>query len=350
MITLRHTVLGIEDGGTGIRSLHLCLAAALFWGELHRLPVLRRAAYLFLVAVVAVVMNSIRSVSLAMLAEHGERDLFDRYHQLAGSIAQILTLTLVLCVVLKCRDGVARKPRPASRDFCWPQMPPVQLHGWLFGGLAVVLLMMEGARVVWFSRGSVPAKIDEWTFQSPTDELVYRTVPFPKRWARQMGADFTHSIEWRGPEESHRVAHYIQWSSENPAALTVRGHQPEICLEGAGFELQGGPLFQNFRVGESNYEFRRYQFVRQGTDVIVYFGVWSSDGRKGALREGSSVYRRERLMRAWRGEGNQGRRLIEVGFWDTSLEAADREMAAFVRRTIHPAHRQPSNGATYATR
>ncbi|NCF84781.1 MAG: hypothetical protein GWQ08_04530 [Verrucomicrobiaceae bacterium] len=97
----------------------------MFWGELHRLPVLGRAAYLFLAAVVAVVMNSIRSVSLAMLAEHGGRDLFDRHHQLAGSIAQILTLTLVLCVVLKWRDGVARKPRPASREFCWPQMPLV---------------------------------------------------------------------------------------------------------------------------------------------------------------------------------------------------------------------------------
>jgi hypothetical protein len=165
-----------------------------------------------------------------------------------------------------------------------------------------------------------------------------------------MGADYTLSTEWRGPEESHRVAHYIKWSSDNPAALTVRGHQPEICLAGAGFELRGAPLLRRFRIGESDYLFRRYLFDRQGTDVVVYFGVWSSDGRTEVLREDSSIYRSDRLMRAWRGEGNQGRRLIEVGFWDTTLDAADLEMAAFVRRTVQPAGRSSTKGATYAAR
>ena len=55
-------------------------------------------------------------------------------------------------------------------------------------------------------------------------------------------------------------------------------------------------------------------------------------------------------MRAWRGEGNQGRRLIEVGFWDATLDAADLEMAAFVRRTVQPVERSSMKGATYATR
>ena len=138
--------------------------------------------------------------------------------------------------------------------------------------------------------------------------------------------------------------------ANNPAAITIRGHQPEICLAGAGFELQGQPVLRHFKVGGIEYPFRRYQFKRQGKDVVVYFGVWSSDGSTGALQDRSDIYRTERVLRAWRGEGNRGRRLIEVGFWDASLSEAEREMSAFVRRTMLPAMRQSLKESSYAIR
>ena len=165
-----------------------------------------------------------------------------------------------------------------------------------------------------------------------------------------MGADYTHSTEWSGPEGKHRVAHYIQWTSDNPAAMTVRGHQPEICLAGAGFELEGEPVLRTFQVGGLDYVFRRHEFVRQGVGVVVYFGVWSGDGRHGALQDDATIVRRERLMRAWQREGNQGRRLIEVGFWGASPEVAEQEMAVFIRRTMRPIVHESSKESTYAVR
>ena len=89
-------------------------------------------------------------------------------------------------------------------------------------------------------------------------------------------------------------------------------------------------------IDEFELAFRRYQFTRQDRDVIIYFGVWTADGAKDALHDSDSIYRRERLAKAWVGQGNLGRRVMELGFWDTSIEDGDLEMEALLHQIIVP--------------
>ena len=342
LIALKHTVLGIEDGCTGIRSLHLCLAAVLFWSELHRLRFLGRFILVAAAACWAVSVNVLRSVALAVLAEHGGAEAFDQWHQLVGFAAQAVTLVtsgLALMWVLKSLGNRPQRRRHVAKRYVpgFARGGVVRLHGAVFFALACFLLVAELGRAAWFGRRVPEIPSSAWSFYVPQVIKGFREVPFPEERFEGMGPDVAFSGEWKDEWERVRLLHFLFWSDENPKARSAGGHLPEGCLPPLGFELKESPEYLRYTIGDAELAFRRYQFVKGGEDVIIYHGVWTAAGVNVSLSRYSLGDRRERLAKAWRGHDvNLGCRIMEVGFWSSSVEEADKEMEAFLHATLVP--------------
>ncbi|MGY8690255.1 MAG: hypothetical protein ACKVHP_21280 [Verrucomicrobiales bacterium] len=63
------------------------------------------------------------------------------------------------------------------------------------------------------------------------------------------------------------------------------------------------------------------------------------------MHDSASIYRKERLSKAWRGQGNLGRRVMELVFWDTSIEDGDLEMEALLHQIIVPKEKRTPTSA-----
>jgi exosortase/archaeosortase family protein len=220
LIALKHTVLGIEDGCTGIRSLHLCLAAALFWGELHRLNLRTRTCLVLGAACWAVGVNVIRSVSLARLAETGGPEKFHRYHEAVGLTAQALTLYLIaLALDLLLRPKEISSPPELSRIAHFlsklPGGKPVRVPSWIFSCLVISVIVVEGGRMAWFKWHAAEARKTLWSFHTPRTIDDLREVAFPRKWGKSLSPDDIFSAEWK--EDDHtRALYYLFWSSKPP--------------------------------------------------------------------------------------------------------------------------------------
>lgn len=343
LITLRHTVLGVEDGCTGIRSLHLCLAAGLFWGELHRLSLGRRFLLLFLAAGCALVLNILRSVFLALISEWGGVATFDEWHELAGFATQVTALALGgLALWLVCRSGV-RAPTHGEPQETLELLDPIAApddrmiarRTWVIALLALLFVGLEMGRKAWYHSAPLAEDSPLWSFHAPRQLPDFRRVSVPRSWNRTLGANDSLSGEWRCEEGRTRALHFFHWDEDNQAGHFVHGHNPEVCLSGAGFQLKQNLGSQVFWIDGHRIAFHGYRFSHRGREFTVFHGVWDAMGRNCVDPRTGISHRRQRLQKAWEGEAFRGRRVIEIGFWDTDMVTVRHEMNDFLQETVN---------------
>ena len=330
LIVLHNVLLGIEDGCTGIRSLHLCLAIALFWGELHQMRIVERTLLIAASLALAVVANLVRTVSLGVLADRGGEVVFESYHDLIGTLSQIVAVALCWVILLRFlhRSSTRRdRSRRADHSGAIRLKPPVSLAslarvpGWAFCVVAGYFLFAEVARTAWFDLRNVRVAPIEWSFRPPEANngvRGLRKVALPPEWKHELAADASYSAEWDGAMGNKRALHYFRWRQGNPDSLFIDGHKPEVCLAGAGFEVVGTSRAVEFVVNGVALQMESYRFTRGATSIVIYHGIWDEGTYTQDLSASRSAgaLRTVRLERAWRGERIPGRRILEVGFWD----------------------------------
>jgi exosortase len=109
-LTLGNEVVEVTDGCSGIRSLQSLVMAALFFGELMLLPLIRRLALLLVAAGCAVVVNTGRAWMLANTQFAKGKEAADAAHDLIGHVAFAVSaaMLLVAALVLHRRRGPRR--------------------------------------------------------------------------------------------------------------------------------------------------------------------------------------------------------------------------------------------------
>ena len=331
MIQLAGAQLGVEDGCSGIRSLHLFLALTLFWGELYRLSIRHR---LYLVAcgiLLTLLTNLTRTLVLAGLAATGGSTRFDRWHDLVGNVTQLVAVALC-CIGLNwflSRKPSRRSPRPqisaSSRRFLSDRRGTT-----LFAGAFAWLLIASIGTAAWFNFRPQAVSTDlAWDLNWPPPMYDCRVESLPDTWEKMMSPDEAFSGSWRNQDGRRRVLYFFRWEPGNHAARLGAAHNPELCLSGGGgYSLKGK---QDITVQFAGREraFSRYQFDFRGRELFIFQGVWE-DSKYAHYAEYTPDQigsRTQRLRRAWHGLPHPGQRLLEIVLWDTSnAQQAEQEL------------------------
>ena len=336
IISMANAVLGIEEGCTGIRSLHLCLAVALFWGEWFRLPLKGRASLVGLAFIVAIVVNVARTVSLALIAHRSGTEALDQWHDVAGILAQVIVVGI--CWIL---TGwlIARRQRwsrsrflnekSAANSEAAPVVAGIRLRGIAFCLATVWILGSEAGARFWFSRtpGDQMESVQPWRWSIPPAIEGLRPMRLPTQSKTLLAADEAFAGTWsENTRNRPRYIYGFHWLEWRPAALFATHHRPEDCLPGSGFELIGPPQRVSFNTNSARpFEINRYSFQSSdGVPLTVFHGIYADD--KFTEGHAGGLTRQRRLQRAMHGEGFPETRLLEVIFWDTSTDEASAEM------------------------
>ena len=321
VIQLANAQLGIEDGCSGIRSLHLFLALTLFWGELYRLSIRHRLLLVALGLLLTLVTNLGRTLVLATLATTGGSARFDQWHNLVGTVAQLAAVA-ACCVAL---NWVLTRKRPRQRRHqqaaSMRRFRSDRRGTVVFASASLWLIIASIGTAAWFKiRPQTIATDPSWSLRWPPPLYDCRVESIPGNWAKMMSPDESFSGSWRNQDGRRRVVYYFRWEPGNRAARLGSTHNPELCLSaGTGYTLKG---IQSVKVEFAGREraFSRYRFEFRGRDVFIFQGVWEdSIFADHPQRTPDQIgTRAERLRRAWHGLPHPGQRMLEIVLWDTS--------------------------------
>jgi exosortase len=325
LILIPSGVLGIEEACSGIRSLQSGLMVALFFGELFRLRILRRA-YLLAIAVMAALLGNIfRSSLLAVVASSQGIRAVGAWHDPAGLMALMITVGMVFAVAF-CWRGPAR--RSAIHNGESAPFGHRDVSGTLLSVSLVILIFLPGASLateLWFrshERRDLP--VLEWNLRSRHGEAGVTDVPIPPRTQRMLFFPQGFSEHWTLPEGDQGQVFYFRWPAGRTAAQALSMHNPEVCLSSIGMKLRRPLLPVTYVSSAVRLPFRAYLFEQQGRPVFVFHALLEDGGGDGIASESLDDTPSGRLQSVRAGRRNLGERMIEVAFWNLPDEVSAR--------------------------
>jgi hypothetical protein len=127
-----------------------------------------------------------------------------------------------------------------------------------------------------------------------------------------MRYDTMKNTSWQ--DQAGNVWSFMQlyWTQENKNSFIGRGHTPDICFKGAGWQLCGEPEPIRISINGLDLQFRRYLFEVDGKTAYVFLTFWDerSPGGRQDLPVAYSV--RKRLLAAVQARRNQGLKKLEI--------------------------------------
>ena len=288
--------LGVEEACSGLRSLQASVMAAWFLGEWMRLTRFKRLVLIVVGVGLAVVLNTVRVVTLIVLATGGTSEEFFQVGHDEGS--RILAVMLFAILV-----GIAWKSATAEGD-CGEQRrtnaKPIREWG---GRSAFVFALALGTSIVvsnyWFSDGCQDGSDVEF----PSD-LIGRSVPIPSEIRAQLRYSQGQHVVWYSESERARIDVFrLRWDAERISSFAGI-HRPDVCLPAAGV-----PLEKEGDVFFTDYSFQCWR--GKETPLWVFYTCWDN-GKLNRAWETSPGSLSDRLHRAWKGERIDSRDSIQI--------------------------------------
>ncbi|MCP5117376.1 MAG: hypothetical protein GY953_41660, partial [bacterium] len=287
--------------------------------------------------ILTLITNLGRTLVLAGLATTGGSARFDRWHNLVGTVAQLVAVALC-CIALNYFLN-RKRPRSRRRAPVAPRRFRSDRRGTAaFASASLWLLVASFATAAWFKvRPEAVATDQAWDLHWPPPFYDCRIESLPGSWEKMMSPDHTFSGSWRNQDGRRRVLYFFRWDPGNHAARLGTTHNPELCLStGSGYQLKGK---QDITVEFAGREraFSRYRFEFRGSELFIFQGVWedSQFANNPEHTPDQIGSRKERLRRAWHGLPHPGQRMLEIVFWDTrDADAAAEELKNSLKSLI----------------
>ena len=332
LIRINGGLVGVNEACSGVRSLQTSLMIGLLFGELKRLPLVRRALLVAGAVAIALLANCLRALFLVWLATGRQVEAVTRWHDIAGySIVLIVFVGTMLLASLLARKGQSRKAK--VEDELSERGPDIRflLPTSYFLLLLIWLVAVEIGVEFWYrahERNLIAEKT--WSVQFPAnapgfheteiDEGVRRTLRFDH--GRQ--AWWTVSAKPEGSESTSARAYafFFRWNARGSSVVRARAHRPDICLPSVGWTLAADDGTRNYQVGNVSVPFRCNVFQRQGTSAVAYtYFCLQEDQRRpnedrpdlrvtGGAQPDWSLRERTRVVRE--GVRNLGQQVLEI--------------------------------------
>ncbi|MEY2906244.1 MAG: hypothetical protein RLZZ408_715 [Verrucomicrobiota bacterium] len=332
LIILPVGVLGIEEACSGIRSLQSGLMVALFFGEVFRLHPARRVMLLAVALFAALAGNVLRSSLLAVVASRQGIDAVSVWHDPAGLIVLVITVSAVIACALRWKrkasfppgmDDVGTLPaktpiQPVAGDLWKPSMPI------LFSVFSVMLGSMVLTEV-WFRIHDLPSDSGwEWEISRRFGVPGVTEVPIAPGTLHMMFYPEGFSERWTGSSREKAQSFILSWPPGRTALQSVRMHSPEVCLSNIGMRMEGTLADAEFGSPAGMIRLHGWLFSQHGRPVYVFHAIMEQGS---ASPESESVDQslKGRMRNVMLGKRNRGQRMVEVAFWNLSSEAAARD-------------------------
>jgi exosortase/archaeosortase family protein len=330
VIAVASGFVGIAEACSGLRSLQAVWMEAWFLGEFFRLNWPRRLGLVAVSLGVATASNLSRTIFLTWEAAAHGLAASDRWHDAAGVVELVVTLSLVAVAALwigrKKLRGQVEKVFLARPGNIFNLTPSV--CGWAWLTLAGALLAEAGTQAWYFAHEGEARTLVHWTLHAPGPD--WETVPLPPRVAEVLQYSEAEGLTSRDPLTGSSVlAFLVSWRGDAANGESPEWHDPSICLPGSGAKLAAVLGEFTIPIEGVSVPFVGYRFIIAGRPFQVFFCHWDAElGRaRGDAETAGSDVRARRLQRV-----REGRRRNDVAHLTLELqEASDGAAIAWLR-------------------
>jgi exosortase len=387
LIRVTNGLVGVNEACSGIRSFQTSLMIGLLFGELKRLPVLRRVALVASAVAIALLANFIRAVFLVRIAATENLSEVGRWHDIAGYsiIALVFVGTMGLAYLLGTSG--TRDQKSEIRDQTPHSAIRIPQSGIIFA--LCWLLFVEIGSAAWYRlhernlvsgiRWSV-----RWPEQAPNfrrlkiNEEIRAALRFDKgeaaAWTMgQVGSALRADRTPRSGVPTDTIACSLfafRWNPGKNSALLANLHRPDVCLPASGWTQVADDGVRNYPVtGAFELPFRHFEFQRsfEGSPPQTAHAFYClsedraaspSTSRDGASAPGmsgnrSEWTRAERFRAVLDGRRHLGQQVIEAIFISNepfSAAEAESHMRDLVRDAVVLRERNLTTNAHPASR
>ena len=331
-IEMSNGVLGIDDACSGIRSLQASLMAALFLGEYMRLTWGRRVGLVAGGAVVALGLNCVRVLGLALTMHARGSAVAMRYHDAAGDAATAATFAGVLLLALwmgrgaeeKLETGVSGDASGFDGAVACAAYAAVPVLAW-----------------VWFASigamGAVGENRRQWTLSYSHMGPAWQAEAVEPRPGEREGLRFS---TWQGcqvetPEGWKAQVLHIGWRRGKSMPSLAFYHTPELCMPWVGWTETGQPHKMNVPARMGAIPCVAYRFGQEGQAIVVLQSL-SNGGETGyhVIDPQHMEDRWHRLRTLWQKPLRQVNEELLVYLPDFGGEKAESDAAAEVLNAV----------------
>jgi exosortase len=362
LIRVSNGLVGVNEACSGIRSLQTSLMIGLLFGEVKRLPVLRRVALVTGAVAIALFANFLRAVFLVMVAATKNISEISRWHDIAGYtiIAVVFVGTMGLAYLLGKSEISNQKSQISGQQSVVSGQWSVVSSRFLVAALCWLLLVEIGT-AAWYrlhERNLVSGI--RWSVHWPEQAPNFRKLKIDNEIRAVLRFDEGDAAVWTitspaSVTDPNIVAcslYVFRWDPGKNSALLANLHRPDVCLPASGWKQVADHGVRSYPVnGSVELPFRHFEFQRafdRSTSQTAHAFYCLSEDRAsegsasvgnppGMFGNRSEWTRTERLDAVLEGRRHLGQQVIQVIFISNEpLSAADAEshLRDFVRDVV----------------
>jgi len=309
VVQLASGAVGLNEACSGLRSLQSSLMLALAVGEFWRLAPRRRVLLASLGSLTAFGLNSLRTLSLSVVANNAGRAAFDRWHDTAGNIEAGCCIlgVLVFGLLLRRTDSTPEESSGCAGSQAIPGWLPLLASG--------VWLLAEASTQCWFSgRSETHLPLPQWRIvQPPSGDsrfAGFKPVPIPEIVKTQLRTSDGVSYSWRQADGPAWNLTFVQWPEGRLSAASAGMHRPDVCLPAAGYCYDGEGSPVTVPVKGLPIAFRHYLFDTQTRPVQVFFSLLNLN--RASENRHYDLDFRGRVQAALAGRRNSRQAILEI--------------------------------------
>ena len=330
-------IVGVDEACSGIRSFQGTLMASLFFGELHRFGRIRRFSLLGLGAFLAIFLNSIRTLSLAMLhIQHGDKGV-DRWHDSAGLVVLLLAFAGIGFGAhwMKKSNRTHNEIQHSEKLVTGERF---LLRGEALKYIGTLLLVHVGVEGYYRSSEAGVRPKQGWEMRWPQADPGFRFTEVDERTRLLLRSDQAISGIWNRRDGSQWHLFFLRWKAGRTAANLAHAHSPEVCLPASGLSLLNTSPSITIEMDGMRLPFGVYTFDFKGNPMHVFFCVWHDRERLGSEVPGVMDQTRwGRLQAVLERRRHLGQRTMEIAIvGHKTLSLATEEFIKAVPNLIEP--------------
>jgi len=330
-------VVGIDEACSGIRSFQATLMISLFLGEFYRLTWIRRSVFVLAGFALALLFNTVRTMTLTAVASRRGAAAVAAWHDPAGVTILLACFVCLWLFGLWLKRGMPAKSKssPALADAA-PLSARDDLAAhfrWRAGLLLCVwLALAEGSVWWWYHSHEVErASAPQWSVALPTNSAAFKTIPIEATTRQMLRYDEGRNAGWTGADGTKWQLIYLRWKAGRVATFLARNHTPEVCLTVAGRKLISASALQQIEVNDLTLPFYHYVLEDPTGKLNVFYCLWEDRANEEQFNTESLTFS-HRMELVATGLRNLGQRSVEIALWGVD----DPELAEVLLRQELP--------------
>jgi hypothetical protein len=175
------------------------------------------------------------------------------------------------------------------------------------------LFFTEAATTIWFRLGDARAQDNPvWSINWPTNASSFREARLSKLEYETLRYDSARNVSWQDDSGNKWGLIALRWAPENKHAFIGRGHTPDLCFTGAGWQLCNEPPPLRLQVNSLELPFRCYSFQVGGATAQVFLSLWDERSPGGRQDSPLAYGTGRRLKAVLEAKRHQGLMKLEI--------------------------------------